>query len=140
MKPLYTAQVHVTGGRDGSARSSDGHLDIKMGMPKALGGSDKGTNPEQLFAAGFAACFQSAMGVVAKQRKVDIADSTIDSEVSLYAKEGGGFYLGLKMDIVIPSLDKKRAEDLVQDAHKICPYSNATRGNMEVGFVVRGKA
>jgi osmotically inducible protein OsmC len=140
MKALYTAQVHVTGGRDGSARSSDGHLDVQMGMPKAMGGNDKGTNPEQLFAAGFAACFQGALGVAARARKVSIADCATDSEVSLYPKEGGGFYLGVKMDIVFPSLDKKTAEELVQEAHKICPYSNATRGNIEVAFTVRGKA
>jgi osmotically inducible protein OsmC len=139
MTPLYTALVHVTGGREGAARSADGHLDIKMGMPKALGGNDKGTNPEQLFAAGFAACFQSAMGVVARQRKVSIADSTIDSEVSLYPKDGGGFVLGLKMTIHIPTIDQNAAEGLVKEAHKICPYSNATRGNMDIGFSVKGK-
>ena len=139
MKPIYTASVHVTGGREGSAKSSDGKLNIKMGMPKALGVNDQGTNPEQLFAAGFAACFQSAMGVVAKQRKADISDSTMDSEVSLFKTETG-FALGLKMTITIPSVDQKTAEGIVQEAHKICPYSNATRGNMEVGFNVHGKA
>ena len=138
MKPLYTASVHVEGGREGKARSSDGHLDVSMGMPKALGGNDQGTNPEQLFAAGFAACFQSAMGVVARQKKVSITNSAIDSEVSLYAKDGGGFYLGLAMTIQVPSLEQKAAEELVAEAHKVCPYSNATRGNIEVGFTVRG--
>lgn len=140
MKPLYTAKVHVEGGREGKARSMDGLLDVKMAMPKSLGGSEQGTNPEQLFAAGFAACFQGAMGVVAKQMKVSVSDNTIDSEVSIYQNpSGAGFYLGVAMKVTIPSMPQAAAEKLVAEAHKVCPYSNATRGNIEVGFTVTGK-
>ncbi|HWK80076.1 MAG TPA: organic hydroperoxide resistance protein [Thermomicrobiales bacterium] len=130
--PVYTAKVSVTGGREGHAISDDGRLDLSLTRPGAAG---TGTNPEQLFAAGYAACFQSAMGSVARQRGVDVSKSVIESSVSLYRGEGS-FYLGVTMRVSIPGLALDEIQDLVDAAHQVCPYSNATRGNIDVSFEV----
>jgi len=136
-KVLYTAQATATGGRDGHARSSDGVLDVGLAMPASLGGSGAaGTNPEQLFAAGYAACFLSAVRLVAGQRKVTIDDgASVTAEVDIGPKSGG-FGLGVRLKVQLPGLDPSTAEAIVETAHQVCPYSNATRGNIDVGLVV----
>jgi len=126
---LYTATVHTTGGRDGAARSSDGRLDVKLSTP---GASDVGTNPEQLFAAGWSACFLSALELVARKRKVALpADRTIDAEVDLGTNEGG-FVLRARLNVSLPGVDRDVARALLDAAQQTCPYSKAARGNMDV--------
>ncbi|CAN5309917.1 organic hydroperoxide resistance protein [soil metagenome] len=128
-KVLYTAKAHTTGGRDGASRSSDGRLDIKHSSPGTLG---TGTNPEQLFAAGWSACFLGAMGVAAAQQKVTLpADRAIDAEVDLGTNEGG-YLLRARLNISLPGVDREIAQAIVDAAHQICPYSKATRGNIDV--------
>ena len=128
-KVLYTARTHTTGGRDGASRSSDGRLDVKLSNPGAAGG---GTNPEQLFAAGWSACFMSAIGLAAAQRKVALpADRTIDAEVDLGTNDGG-YLLRARLNVSLPGLDRELAQALVDAAHQTCPYSKATRGNIDV--------
>jgi len=129
-KVLYTAKVRTTGGRDhGTARSSDGHLDIRLSTP---GGAGSGTNPEQLFAAGWSACFESAMGVVAQKRKIALpSDIAIDAEVDLKLKDGG-YFLRARLNVSVPGVEQDVAQVLVDEAHQICPYSKATRGNIDV--------
>jgi Ohr subfamily peroxiredoxin len=131
-KVLYTAEASTTGGRDGHARSSDGVLDVDVRVPEAMGGQGGGTNPEQLFAAGYAACFQSALGVVSRRKKVDTSGSTVTAKVSIGAIEGGAFGLAVELDVAIPGVDGETAQELADAAHQVCPYSNATRGNIEV--------
>jgi len=131
-KVLYTAEASTTGGRDGHARSSDGVLDVDVRVPEAMGGQGGGTNPEQLFAAGYAACFQSALGVVSRRKKVDTSGSTVTGKVSIGAIEGGAFGLAVELDVAIPGVDGETAQELADAAHQVCPYSNATRGNIEV--------
>ena len=126
-KVLYTAKTHTTGGRDGSSRASDGRLDVKLSNPGAAGG---GTNPEQLFAAGWSACFMSAIGLAAAQRKVALpADRAIDAEVDLGTNDGG-YVLRARLNVSLPGLDRELAQALVNVAHETCPYSKATRGNI----------
>ena len=138
-KVLYTARAHVTGGRDGHGRSDDGALEVDLRRPKELGGEGGGTNPEQLFAVGYAACFEGALGVVARRAKVDAGDAAIDSEVSLSPDGKGGFLLSVGLDVTLPSVtDAAAAVDLVRAAHQVCPYSNATRGNIEVTLTANG--
>jgi Ohr subfamily peroxiredoxin len=139
MKLLYTAEAMVTGGREGHARTSDGKLDVNLTAPVELGGSGEGTNPEQLFAAGYAACFQSAMAVVARRMKLDSSDSTVEAHVELGALEGGAFGLAVELQIEVPGVEPGEARALVAKAHEVCPYSNATRGNIEVGLLVGGE-
>lgn len=128
-KVLYTAKAHTTGGRDGASRTDDGRLDIKLSAPGATG---TGTNPEQLFAAGYAACFLGAMKAVAGMQKITLpADVAIDSSVDL-GKVGPAYGIAVKMDISLPGMEKATAQKLVDDAHQVCPYSNATRGNIDV--------
>ena len=128
-KVLYTAKVHTTGGRDGASRSSDGRVDVKLSSP---GGPGTGTNPEQLFAAGWSACFMSAVAVAASQRKVALpADRAIDAEVDLGTNEGG-YLLRARLNVSLPGLPVEVAQALVDAAHQICPYSKATRGNIDV--------
>jgi Ohr subfamily peroxiredoxin len=128
-KVLYTAKTHTTGGRDGTARSSDGRLDVKLTSP---GASGAGTNPEQLFAAGWSACYLGAMGVAAQKLKVTLpADRAVDAEVDLGTNDGG-FVLRARLSVSLPGLDRETAHALVDAAHQICPYSKATRGNIEV--------
>lgn len=129
----YTAKASATGGREGSAKSDDGRLDVNLSTPKGLGGDDgKGTNPEQLFAAGYAACFIGALKFVAGQAKVSLpSDTRIDSEVSIGAIEGG-FGIAVKLAVSLGEMNKAQAQELVDKAHQVCPYSNATRGNIDV--------
>ena len=128
-KVLYTAKTHATGGRNGAAASSDGRLDIKLSSP---GGPGAGTNPEQLFAAGWSACFIGAMGVVAGQLKVALpADLAVDAEVDL-GSGGGGYSLQARLNVSLPGLDPEVARQVVDAAHEVCPYSQATRGNIPV--------
>jgi Ohr subfamily peroxiredoxin len=131
-KVLYTAEASTTGGRDGRARSSDGVLDVDVRVPEAMGGKGGGTNPEQLFAAGYAACFQSALGVVSRRQKVDSSGSTVTGKVSIGTIDGGAFGLAVELDVAIPGVDADTAQGLADAAHLVCPYSNATRGNIEV--------
>ena len=128
-KVLYTAKAHTTGGRDGSSRSSDGRLDVKLSSP---GGPGAGTNPEQLFAAGWSACFLSAMKAVAGKTKVTLpADVAIDAEVDL-GTTGGDYGLAARLNVSLPGMERHAAQALVDAAHQICPYSRATRGNIDV--------
>ncbi len=129
---MYTARAHVTGGRDGSAKSDDGLLSVQLSAPKAMGGSGNGTNPEQLFAAGYGACFLSAMKFLAGQDKIVLpADTHIDATVDI-GPTSLGFGLAVKLVIGLPGLDRAVAEALIAKAHAVCPYSNATRGNIAV--------
>ena len=128
-KVLYTAKTHTTGGRDGASRSSDGRLDVKLSSPGTSGG---GTNPEQLFAAGWSACFLGAMGVAAGQLKVALpAERAVDAEVDLGMTDGG-YLLRARLNVSLPGLDREVARAVVDAAHQICPYSKATRGNIDV--------
>jgi osmotically inducible protein OsmC len=132
-KVLYTGRTHTTGGRDGMARSSDGRLDIKLSPP---GGPGTGTNPEQLFAAGWSACFIGAMGRAASEMKVTLpADRAVDAEVDLGTTDGA-FFLQARLTISLPGLDREVARKVVEAAHQICPYSKATRGNIDVTLSV----
>jgi osmotically inducible protein OsmC len=139
---LYTAKAHVTGGRmEGHGHSSDGALDVQLRIPEQMGGPGGGTNPEQLFAVGYAACFEGALGVVARRAKVEAGDAAIDSEVSLSPDGQGGFLLSVGLDVTLPSVaDADAAVELVRAAHQVCPYSNATRGNIEVTLTANGAA
>lgn len=135
-KRLYTAEASATGGRDGHARSTDGFIDLDLRPPTQMGGPGGGTNPEQLFAAGYAACFQGALGVVARREKVDTTGSVVTGKVTIGPIPGGGFGIGVALEVSIPGLDKAQAEELVEKAHQVCPYSNATRGNIDVDLSV----
>ncbi len=132
-KVLYTAVATATSGRDGRAKSSDGKLDVAVSPPPELGGAGAGTNPEQLFAAGYAACFGSAVQHVARQKQLATGAIAITAHVSLGPIEGGSGF-GLKVELVssIPELSREQGLDLLRAAHEVCPYSNATRGNIEV--------
>ena len=133
MTPLYTASAVATGdGRNGHVQTLDGQLVTPVRTPKELGGQGGGTNPEQLFAAGYAACFHSALKVVAAGEKVDASDSEVVADVSLGRLQSGGFGLSARLEVNIPGVDRATAERLTEQAHQVCPYSNATRGNMEV--------
>jgi lipoyl-dependent peroxiredoxin len=135
-KPLYTAVATVHGGRDGHGRSSDGVLDLDIRPPVEMGGSGAGTNPEQLFALGFSACFQSAMGVVGRRMKVDTSGSEVTGRVTIGTIEGNAFGLAVELDVHIPGVDDATAQHVVDGAHEVCPYSNATRHNIEVTLKV----
>lgn len=137
MKPMYTAVATATGGRDGRARSEDGALDVALAMPKQMGGSGAGVNPEQLFAAGYAACFQSAMMFIASQQKLDASGSTVTGSVTIGARDDGpGFGLAVHHRVSLPNLSQGEAQALVDAAHAVCPYSNATRNNIPVEFEI----
>ena len=140
-EPLYTARAHVTGGRtEGHGRTSDGLLEVDLRPPPESGGEGGGTNPEQLFAVGFAACFESALGAVARRQRIEAGDVAIDSQVSLIPTEDRRYVLGVVLDVTLPSVDDpKQAIALVQAAHQVCPYSNATRGNIEVKLTANGQ-
>ena len=133
MSVLYTAEATAIGGRNGSAKTSDGALEVTIVPPKELGGQGgSGTNPEQLFAAGYAACFLGAMKFVAGQKKMTLpSDTSIDSSVGI-GQIPGGFGIEVDMKIRLPGMDRTQAEELVQAAHQVCPYSNATRNNIDV--------
>jgi osmotically inducible protein OsmC len=135
-KVLYTAHATSTGGRDGRSKTNDGKLDVKLALPKEMGGNDDGTNPEQLFAAGYSACFIGAMKFVAgAQKKVLPADTSIAAEVGI-GPIPAGFGIQAALNVSIPGWDRADAEALVEAAHKVCPYSNATRGNIDVTLTV----
>ncbi|MDT9684911.1 organic hydroperoxide resistance protein [Streptomyces sp. TRM76323] len=132
---LYTATATAENGRDGRVATDDGALDVVVNPPKAMGGSGAGTNPEQLFAAGYSACFQGALGVVARQENVDVSGSTVTAEVGI-GKNDDGFGIIVKISATIPNVDAATARDLVEKAHQVCPYSKATRGNITVELAV----
>lgn len=136
-KILYTAHATATGGREGTAKSDTGELDVKLAAPKELGGTgSKGANPEQMFAAGYAACFLSAMKLAAGEKNINLADDTsIDASVGIGPHPSGkGFALQVDMDVHTPGIEKDQAEEIINMAHQLCPYSHATRGNVEVNF------
>lgn len=139
MEALYTAVATSVGGRNGKVKSSDGVLDFEVKPPKEMGGPGGAyTNPEQLFAAGYSACFGSALNHVALLQRKRI-DPTVTAKVSIGKKADGGFQLAVEMDVLIPGFDQKDAEELVKEAHQVCPYSNATRNNVEVTLKVSTK-
>ncbi|MEU5614229.1 organic hydroperoxide resistance protein [Streptomyces sparsogenes] len=135
---LYTAQAHVTGGRNGHGRTRDGLLDLDLRQPKELGGDGAGANPEQLFAIGYAACFGTTLALAGQRMGHTADDAEIDASVSLLPSGGGAFALGVELRISLPSVTAGQAMELVRTAHRICPYSNATRGNIDVALVVNG--
>ncbi|GHI95285.1 MULTISPECIES: organic hydroperoxide resistance protein [Streptomyces] len=136
MEALYTAAATATHGREGRAVTSDGKLDLPLSAPAEMGGNGEGTNPEQLFAAGYAACFGSALGVVGRQAKVDVSDAAVTAEVGI-GKQGEGFALAVTLRVELPEgIDKETGRGLVEQAHQVCPYSNATRGNIPVDLVI----
>jgi lipoyl-dependent peroxiredoxin len=139
---LYTAQATVTGGRaSGHGRTNDGALDVQLRGPKEMGGEGGGTNPEQLFAIGYAACFESALGVIGRRERAEVGDVSIESRVSLLPTGDGGFKLAVELDITLPQVqDPAQAARIVTAAHQVCPYSNATRGNIDVTLTVNGQA
>jgi Ohr subfamily peroxiredoxin len=141
MNILYTAEAVVAGGRGGHGRTSDGRLSVDLSVPKEMGGDGgPGTNPEQLFAVGYAACFDSALLSVAQGRKLDVSDSSITARVGIGPTGHGGFGLTVALDLHAPRLSRSDAADLMRRAHQRCPYSNATRGNIDVTLSVDGSA
>ena len=137
MNVLYTAEATAWGGREGRAASSDGVLDVQLVLPKELGGpGGAATNPEQLFAAGYAACFHSALKLVAGGQGVDASESAVTARVGIGANDKGGFGLEVALEAELPGVDRDTAMALVEKAHEVCPYSNATRGNVEVTLTV----
>jgi osmotically inducible protein OsmC len=139
---LYTAEATVTGGRqNGHGRTHDGALDVQLRSPKEMGGEGGGTNPEQLFAVGYAACFESALGVVGRRERAEVGDVSIGSRVSLLPTAERGFILAVELDVTLPQVrDPGQAARLVAAAHHVCPYSNATRGNIDVTLTANGHA
>jgi Ohr subfamily peroxiredoxin len=140
MEALYTATATATAtgdGRNGHTATDDGVLDVDVRIPKAMGGPGGATNPEQLFAAGYAACFHSALKVVGRADKADLSDTQVAAHVSIGTLESGGFGLAVELDVTIPRVDYETAVALVEKAHEVCPYSNATRGNIDVILTVR---
>ena len=137
MDAIYTAEALATGaGRNGHVSTTSGHVDLDMAIPKEMGGSGNGANPEELFAAGYAACFHSALQSVARVQKIAIKDTTVGSQVHVIPNGEGGFILAVDLEVVIPELDHETAQALADAAHKVCPYSNATRGNITVNITV----
>ncbi|MFR9752399.1 organic hydroperoxide resistance protein [Nocardia sp. 004] len=133
MQILYTAEALASGdGRNGHARTTDGKVDVDLSTPKEMGGDGVGTNPEQLFAAGYAACFHSALRLVGKQAKANIDDSAVGAKVGIGPNDAGGFGLAVTLEVSLPHLSKEDARALADKAHEVCPYSNATRGNIDV--------
>jgi Ohr subfamily peroxiredoxin len=138
---VYTAHATVTGGRDqGHGRTSDDTLDIQLRLPKEMGGEGDGTNPEQLFAVGYAACFEGALGVVARRERAELGAVSIESSVSLITTEERGFNVAVGLDVTMPEIDDPlQAAKIVAAAHRVCPYSNATRGNVDVKLTANGQ-
>jgi osmotically inducible protein OsmC len=137
MQKLYTTTVHATGdGRNGHVQSDDGLIDTDVRHPKELGGTGDATNPEQLFAAGYAACFHSALRLVGQREGIDVSGTEVSATVSLGMLPSGGFGIAAELDVAVPSVDRATAESLVAKAHEVCPYSNATRGNVDVVLTV----
>ena len=137
MKPLYTASATATGGRNGNVKSDNGVLDLQVRMPKSLGGAnDEHPNPEMLFAAGYAACFDSALNRVISLSKVQTGETSVTAKVTIGQLENGGFGLGAELQINVPGVTIEEAQQFAEKAHQMCPYSNATRGNIEVALSV----
>ncbi|MBD1422012.1 MULTISPECIES: organic hydroperoxide resistance protein [Sphingobacterium] len=137
MKTLYTTRVTAQGGRDGHIKSENGVLNVDVRAPKALGGkSDDFTNPEMLFAGGYAACFDSALNLVIKKSRIQTGETTVTAKVGIGQLDNGGFGLEAELEVNIPGVSIEEANKLVEQAHQVCPYSNATRGNIEVKLVV----
>ncbi|MGC1165647.1 MAG: Ohr family peroxiredoxin [Solirubrobacterales bacterium] len=140
-KDLYTAEAHVTGGRvEGHGRTSDGALEVDLRPPAEAGGEGGGTNPEQLFAVGYAACFESALAAVARRKKLEIGEVEIDSKVKLRTGEDRSFTIAAELHVTLPAVVGDDAVELVHAAHQVCPYSNATRGNIEIVLTANGTA
>lgn len=138
-KIIYTARATATGGREGTAKTDDGKLELKLDTPIEMGGKGDGTNPEQMFAVGYSACFIGALKYAANAQKISLPDDTsINAEVSFGTRTGGakGFNIAVAMAVKIPGMERDKAETLVNEAHQVCPYSNATRGNVEVALTV----
>jgi len=140
-KAIYTAEATVTGGRSvGHGRTPDGVLDVQLRLPGELGGQERGTNPEQLFAVGYAACFEGAIGVVGRREHAEVGDVSIDSRVSLLPTAERGFNIAVELDVTLPQVsDPEQAKRIVKAAHGVCPYSNATRGNVDVRLTANGQ-
>ena len=137
MQVLYTAEATAWGGREGRAASSDGVLDLQLAVPKELGGpGGAASNPEQLFAAGYAACFHSALKLVGKAQGVNVDESAVTARVGIGANDAGGFGLQVELEAELPGVDRETAKAVVDRAHEVCPYSNATRGNVEVTLTI----
>jgi lipoyl-dependent peroxiredoxin len=137
-KALYTAQAHVAGGRNGYGRTNGGRLDLDLRQPKELGGDGEGVNPEQLFAISYAACFGTTLALVGQRSNLKADDAEIDSSVSLIPVDGGRFQLGVELQVSLPSVTDEQAVELVRTAHQVCPYSSATRDNINVALMVNG--
>jgi osmotically inducible protein OsmC len=135
---LYTARAHTTGGRDGRAATADGRHDLLIKVPMELGGPDEpeATNPEELFALGYGACFLSALSLVARQQKISAKEFTIDSAVDLVQTDDGGFGVAVELHGTLPGVDDEQAAELMRTAHSVCPYSKATKGNIDVRLYV----
>lgn len=137
MKTLYTTSVTAKGGRDGHIKSENGILELDVRTPKSLGGkSDDFTNPEMLFAAGYSACFDSALNLMIKKSKIETGETTVKAKVSIGQIENGGFGLAVELDVNVPGVTLEEAQSLTEQAHQVCPYSNATRNNIEVKLSV----
>jgi Ohr subfamily peroxiredoxin len=137
MTAIYTAEATATGGRNGHVKSNNAILDLQVRMPKALGGAnDDYANPEMLFAAGYAACFDSALNLIIKKGKITTGETSVTAKISIGQIENGGFGLAAELAVNIPEISLEKAQDLVEQANQVCPYSNATRGNMEVKLSV----
>jgi osmotically inducible protein OsmC len=132
---VYSAHAHTVGGRNGTARTDDGKLEVKLAYPTVLGGDGNGTNPEQLFAAGYGACFTGALGFVARQEKVALGEHSLDVTIDLI-RDAPTFKIAATLTLTAPALDKKTAQSLLEKAHEVCPYSKATRGNVDVKLAV----
>jgi osmotically inducible protein OsmC len=139
--PIYTAEATVTGGRaNGHGRTSDGELEVDLRLPKEMGGEEQGTNPEQLFAVGYAACFEGALGVVGRRERAEVGDVSIDSKVSLVPTDERGFTIAVELDVSLPQVeDPEQAKRIVAAAHKVCPYSVATHGNIDMTLTANGQ-
>ena len=141
MEDLYTTRVSATGGRHGTVKSEDGILALNLAMPKSLGGPGGATNPEQLFAAGYAACYENAILRVARESGIRFADPDVEviAEIGIRRNEGGAFVLSAKLEVTMTGIDQAKAEELAHRADAICPYSNAVRGNVAVAITVRAR-
>ncbi|QSI78530.1 MULTISPECIES: organic hydroperoxide resistance protein [Niveibacterium] len=138
MKALYEAHASATGGRNGRVTTDDGVIDLQLAMPKSLGGAGgAAANPEQLFACGYAACFDSALNFVAMGQKIKLTGTRVDATVGIGQNGAGGFALAVKLEVTIPDVSRDVAQALLEKAHEVCPYSNATRGNINVELVLR---
>jgi osmotically inducible protein OsmC len=139
MSALYSTQARAVGGRAGHVETPDGLLSVDLALPAEMGGRGGATNPEQLFAAGYAACFENAVRFIAGQQKLPLKGAAVTAHVALHPRAEGGFQLGVSLDAETQGLDQATAETLVAAAHQVCPYSNAVRGNIDVGITVRAQ-